>query len=404
MKYRFARPKVIIKITGSGLVKVLNRIKTAGINVKDVCLCGEFVRITIDYDEIELIECIIENNLCTYEIEKKIGIYFFLKKINNLYSYILGAIFFGIILYIVSLYLWNIEYVGNLSITDEQLEDYLKEQKISPGIFKSSIDCNALEAGIRNEFFDITWVCAEIKGTNLIVHVNENYNKEIAAEEEKPYDLVAKHNSIITSIITRKGVPAVKVGDIVKEGDILIQGTVDIYNEFEEKLFTNYVNADGDVYGKTEFYYKDEFPLAYQERVRDSEEINKNYIQIFGRTIGGRVKDNGNYYIIDENRSLKIFGNFYIPIRIGAKKQYIYKNIDKKYSKEEATNVANHKLGLFLQSLEEKEMQILQKNVKIYVDQTKCKAEGSITVLEQLTKVSPINYQEEGTTIVNECN
>lgn len=404
MKYRFARPKVIIKITGDGLVKVLNRIKTAGINVKDVSFCGEFIRITVDFDEFEIVKDIIEKNLCICEIEKRIGIYFFIKRFKNLYSYVLGVVCFGIILHIVSLYLWNVEYVGNLSITDEQLEKYLNEQKIFPGIFKSSVDCNALEAGIRNEFFDVTWVCAEIKGTNLIVHVKENYNKEIAVEEEKPYDLVAKHNSIITSIITRKGVPVVKVGDIVKEGDMLIQGTVDIYNEFEEKLFTNYVNADGDIYGKTEFYYKDEFPLTYKEKIVNSKGTSKKYIEIFGKTIGTKLDEEKDFYVVDENKSLKIFGNFYLPIRIGTKTQYIYENIDKKYTKEEATDVANHKLELFLQSLEEKGMQILEKNVKIYVDQTVCIAEGTITVLEQLAKVSPINYQEEGTTVVNERN
>ena len=55
-----------------------------------------------------------------------------------------------------------------------------------------------------------------------------------------------------------------------------------------------------------------------------------------------------------------------------------------------------------MKQLGEKEMQIVEKDVKIRVGNGKCVANGTITVLEQLSKVSAIEYKEEGTTGTDE--
>ena len=50
------------------------------------------------------------------------------------------------------------------------------------------------------------------------------------AEEgaQDPVDIVADRDCIITDMITRKGVPMVKEGSQVKEGDILVSGQVPV--------------------------------------------------------------------------------------------------------------------------------------------------------------------------------
>ena len=99
------------------------------------------------------------------------------------------------------------------------------------GEYKGKIDCDEIEKKIRNKYSDITWVCAEIKGTNLIIHVNENYNRTIKEQENSPYNIIANCDAQIDSIITRTGVGNVKKGDKVKKGDILLK-----YNVAEKEL------------------------------------------------------------------------------------------------------------------------------------------------------------------------
>lgn len=405
MEFPFVKPKYEILVQGEEYSKLLNRIKNAKIHIYNVDYEAEKLKLLMDAPDLEKIQEIIKK--CEYECVqvKEIGFYFKVKKMKNLNSFLLGIFLFGMMLWGVSRFVWNIEFEGNYTITDEQMKDFLDGMNIDIGKPINKIDCNLIEADLRNSFNEVTWVCAEIKGTNLIVHIKENYNKEVTALEEKPYDLVAKHNSIVASIVTRSGVPCVKKGDIVKEGDLLISGVVDIYNEYEEKLFTDTVKADGDVFGKTTFAYHDAFMLKHKERMISDKITNNYYMDFFGYKIGKKTKKLENSFTTEESCSLKILNNFYIPVKIGIKKQYFFKDEVKKYSEEEAKIIAEANITNFLRSLEEKEMQILEKDVNIYVDKNKCVSEGTITVLEQLSKVSPINYsQEEGTTTLNERN
>lgn len=404
MGFHSVNPKIRIEITGDDYNRLLNKIKYAGIYVEEVQIKDEKLTVSINNKDYEIIEKIVNSEGFKCDIIKEIGLYFKLKKISNLKSFIVGIAICGIILKVVSLFLWNIEFEGNHTITDEQLNFYLKTNNIKTGMFVSEIDCNALEAGLRNEYFDVTWVCAEIKGTNLIIHIKENYNKEISMTETEPYDLVAKHNSVIESVITRSGVPLVSKGDVVKEGDVLISGAVEVFNEYEEKLFTDFVNADGDVYGRTTFSYEDSFALDHTEKIVEGKAKNNLYIDIFGMTFEEEVKGEKPYYVVDEYKNMKLLGNFYIPVRLGIKKQIFYRNVTKKYTNKEAKQIAEEKLELFLKSLEEKEMQIIEKNVNIDVGNDKCISKGTVTVLEPLAKVSPIHYREEGTTDIDERN
>lgn len=404
MGFHSVSPKIRIEISGNHDSTVLNKIKYAGLCAEEIERKEEKLVLNIKKEDYGKVEKIIKNCGCQCQVVREIGIYFRLKRIRNLYSYVTGVLICAIILYMVSLFLWNIEFEGNHTITDEQLQAYLQKHKIHTGMFLSGVDCNGLEAGIRNEYFDVTWVCAEIKGTNLIIHIKENYNKEISVEEKDPYDLVAKHHSVVDSIITRSGVPQVKKGDIVKKGDVLISGAVELFDDFGEKISTEFVHADGDVFGKTTFSYQDSFDLKHTERIVEEKSKNNGYVEMFGITFEKKLKDDKPYYVIDEYENLKLFGNFYIPVRIGMKKQFFYENTTRSYTKQEATEIAEGNLRLFLKSLEEKEMQILEKDVKIDVGKKKCTAKGTVTVIESLAKVAPIHYQEEGTTEADERN
>lgn len=52
---------------------------------------------------------------------------------------------------------------------------------------------------------------------------NEKKETEGINSANLPTDLIADKNGVITSMITRKGVPMVSVGDTVKKGDLLVK-------------------------------------------------------------------------------------------------------------------------------------------------------------------------------------
>lgn len=121
-------------------------------------------------------------------------------------------------LYVVTDYIWAIEFVGNFQISNEELGDFLDEERVYYGMKKETLDCEEMEKRLRESFPNITWTSIYFEGTKLYVEVKENEKKEPVVEEMQGTDLIAQESGTIMSIITRNGVPKVKIGDVVEVG------------------------------------------------------------------------------------------------------------------------------------------------------------------------------------------
>ena len=121
------------------------------------------------------------------------------------------------------------------------------------------MDCDRIVKDIRKEFDDIVWVSAYVTGTRLMIQVKENTDTFSAesSNKEPSNDIVAEKDGVITSIITRNGVPLVKPGDAVKKGDILVSGKVEVKNDAGEIVNYQYQNADADIEAETDLTYEE---------------------------------------------------------------------------------------------------------------------------------------------------
>lgn len=65
------------------------------------------------------------------------------------------------------------------------------------------------------------------------------------------------------------------VGMEVKKGDILVSGSVPVYNEDATVKFYQYYDADADVYIRRQLRKKEELPLHYEKKEYTGEEKRK---------------------------------------------------------------------------------------------------------------------------------
>ena len=92
-----------------------------------------------------------------------------------------------------------------------------------------------------------------------IINVEPKVNKE--KQEEPPYcNVISLKDSMVTRIITSKGMEVVDVNDSVKKGDILISGDIKFNEETKEQ-----VCASGQVYGHTWYTVNITIPRNYEE-------------------------------------------------------------------------------------------------------------------------------------------
>lgn len=328
-------------------------------------------------------------------IQKKYGLPFIMQKGMKRKTFCIGVLFFFLVLYLLSLRIWNIHIEGNIQYSTQTILQYLKEKDISHGILKSELDCNKISAVLREQFSDIAWVSAKIKGTRLFLDIKEGvYDNQDKNTDQIPSNMTASKTGTIVSMITRKGVPLVSVGENVKKGDILISGTIPIKNDADEIVNYEYVPADGEVIINTNYSYYHSFELNYKKRIYKSDNYSRYFIDLFHYRIefGLPAKKIIHYDQTTKTIPIMLTENFQLPFNIGIINRYPYQILELKYSEEEAIHIANHHLYLFLKNLSQKGVEIYKKDVKINTSETTCVTRGRIWVKEKMTEKVPLNH------------
>ena len=329
-------------------------------------------------------------------IIKRYGFPFLIMGFKKRIFFFIGVFLCFVLLYIMSLFIWDIGIQGEYTNTKENIIKYLKSEGVYSGALKKNIDCQEIEEKIRKEYEDIGWVSAEIRGTRLLLKITETNLEEKGSKKEKPHHIIATKDGIITSIVTRKGTPKVKIGDIVKKGDIIVSGVLDIILDNTEIINKEIVASDADIRMKTIYQYKDSLPLNYIKK-----EYTGNIKKGYGIGTSNRkiilykpLKYYHKYDIIVNDYNIKLGENFYLPVIWHVTEYKEYVETDSTYSKEEAVKIVQDKLDLFINKLEEKDVKVLENNVKLTLKKDACIASGKIIAEESAVKKQSIDDSE----------
>ncbi|MCI8352196.1 MAG: sporulation protein YqfD [Clostridia bacterium] len=210
-----------------------------------------------------------------------------------------------------------------------------------------------------------------LKGTNVIIEIVEADKKPEIIDENEYCNIITKSDGVITKINVQNGTALVKVGDVVKNGNIIVGGWLE-----GKYTGTRYVHAKADVQARVWHSKKEKMSLI-QEVEEETGNVKKSYginINNFKINFPKSIPNFENYDTINENKKLKIFSNFYFPIEIC---KTTYKEIQKKsvnYSPEAAKEILLKKLEEELKNEIKDEQNIVNTRVN-YKEE-----EGSITV------------------------
>ena len=213
------------------------------------------------------------------KIIRKRGLPFFIKNNRARVGVLVGLLFVICSLALSTCMLWNIEVTGNTKIKSEVLMESLNNNGVRIGVFKSKLDTIAIENKLLDEYKDLSWVSINIFGTKAVLEVKENSEKPEMADDITPMNIVAKKDGQIVLVEGHKGANAVKEGDVVLKGDLLISG-VTINADGSEKT----IHATGKVFAKTLTNVYGECEAEKKENVLKSSG-NKYYLYALGGEI-----------------------------------------------------------------------------------------------------------------------
>ncbi len=387
---------IVIIIKGGYPERFINLCKNNNIyiwNLKNIDGCYQFEMLAKNFKALKPIS---KKSHTRPIIISKIGLPFVIHKYRKKKAFVFGVFLFSLLIYMLSLNIWNISIEGGRIYTQETILQFLESQDIYISKQIKDIDCRKIEENIREAYTDIGWVSAEIKGTNLIVNIKETTMPKKEVVNENPSHIIASKDGIITHMITRRGTPMVKIGDIVKKGDILVSGVVDVIGDNEIIVSKEPVYSDADIEAKTYYEYEDNFPLAY---------INKDYTGKGKRSYSINILSKKlnlykpgisyeNYDIITEEIVLQPISNFYLPISMTIVKYDEYIKQDKVYTKDQAINLGKSNLNRVLSHLKENDVIIHDMDIEYYVNKDSSTVKGKIIVEESIVDYKTV-YESE---------
>ena len=332
-------------------------------------------------------------------IVKRVGFPFLIQRIWCRKGMVFGFFSGVLLLYILSLFLWDISFSGQNQYTEEFLLKYLKSIQVTTGMPLRNIDCQEIESRIRRAYPDISWVSAELEGTKLSIALVETNLPESKKKEVGAYHMVAPVDGKVESIITRAGTPMVKAGDTVKEGDILISGIVEYKSDDGTIIEKKQVYADGDIWISGRITYKDTCQLVHKVKQFTGKEKKIREIWVLGKKFYltnpfKGINKEKKYDIIANVCNVSVSKSFVLPISYGSRRYVEYEEVEDWYTITEAKNILQNRLQEFIKEKKTENIWIENPVVEFIETNQKVEIASSFPMKQKVDTLQEIGEEE----------
>ena len=236
--------------------------------------------------------------------------------------------------------IWRYDISGNTDTPDSEIIDLLTELGCGIGDWHPGIDFDTLHARFRAQSDTIAWISVYMNGTTAEVQVRESKKPDNVKHRENIYAnvIAADAGEIVISEVT-EGESAVKVGDVVIPGELLISGVIQMRKENQYRL----EYAAGRVLAKVACPLSAEISLIREEKVYTGREKTENTIKIFKKNIN-LFRNAGipytTYDTICTMEELCLFDSWSIPVTVTKTTHREYVMEPQTISPEEAADIA----------------------------------------------------------------
>lgn len=410
---RYVRGCLEIRLGGDYIERFLNMCRMHDIELWDIRKEDELCVCQIYASDFFKMPPLLRKTGTRADVLKKKGLPFYFPFIKKRIIFFVGVFLCLALLNRATDYVWAIEYVGNLQVSDDELTDFLAQEGIHYGMKKNAINCDEKEKRLRETFQNVTWTSIYFEGTKLYVELKENEKSEPVVVETKGTDIIADEAGTIVSIITRNGVPQVKAGDTVEEGQVLVSGSVPIYDENQTVIHYQVYDADADILIQTLMPYRDAIGSSYPVIYYTGNDICVRFVEMMGYRLDGlslydffydlvKGKRTSLYETTTEKKQAVLLDHLYLPVYYGKidRKEYYIRYLT--YTQEEMENILSDNFEKFISGLQEKEIQIVEKNVKMVQNRSGMEFCGDLLVIKPTGEPAEIvpddlEIEKEGT-------
>lgn len=268
---------VVFQGTGSFPERFMNLCAREEINLWEVRCRAGVLCACVSKSEYAALRPLARKSKMCFRVQKRCGLPFHTRKYRGRAGLLVGtALFFGV-LYVLSLYVWDVEIHGAERLTEEQVQSVMEDIGVHPGVLKSEIQAKLMEQQAMAALPELSWIAINQQGSVVEVELKERDVPPDMIPEDQPCNLISTASGQVVRLEIYAGAPAVKVGDAVLKGQMLVNGVV------EDALGNSQLqHASGKVYAVTSRTLQVEVPLQQTVTVSTGNTIYRRRISVFG--------------------------------------------------------------------------------------------------------------------------
>jgi len=380
---------ITVDLEGLNPEKFINLAVINGLTLWDIeRLSITNMRFNMKEKDFKQIRHIAKKTHCRVKISRKNGFIFLFRRLYRRIFFIIGIVIFVLLIYAFSNVIWNIEIVGNNVVNDQLILKSLNKAGLKIGAHKKNINLRDIENSLLKDIKELSMVTISLDGTKAKVEIVERTMPPTILDLEKPMNIVAAKDGILTKVIALKGQKLVKEGDFVKKGQILISGVI----KDSQNLPIDVTRALGEVYAKTWYESIKEVPLKYRYFERTGKCEKSIYLVLPNNNII-KLRSNINkfqfYDKIIEKEQVKLLG-FNSPVTKVT--EYYYEKIEKikNLSYNEAIDIATNLADEELIKIMPKDIKILERKYDKILMKDKVRIRKLILTEEKISKEEEI--------------
>lgn len=224
--FSFLLGYVALVVRGDSLEKFVNMAASRGIFLWDITRLGQDkVKVRVRIPEVHSLRHIARATGSRFNITERRGLPFVFNRLKKRKLLAIGSVVFLVTLYILSSFVWFIDVTGTDKLSKAEVQRIAAEAGLKRGVLKQQLDTKLVEKNIRDKIPAVAWVGVRVEGTRVVIEIAER--KLVPVEPNKgPAHIVATKAGLIKEVLVLRGQAAVKEGDTVLPGQILISGEI----------------------------------------------------------------------------------------------------------------------------------------------------------------------------------
>jgi len=191
------------------------------------------------------------------------------------YGILFAFVLFFVVYFVQSGVVWQYQVSGTSSLSSAEVVDFVKQNFSKQ---KAKMDTKQIELKLVENFEEVSFVSCIIKGQTLVINIKEKLMPDEIYGDFLP--IVSQKYAKITEIELVSGTLNVKVGDVVKKGDVLVEPyTIDTSGNIKQVEAKAKIIAEVYNEGSVEHF------AEKIEIVKTGNFVEKNKITLFGLEI-----------------------------------------------------------------------------------------------------------------------